>query len=289
VVARRAGPERPRRRLARAGRTALLYATVGGVCLAIVFPVYWMVLSVIQPSRHTMRFPPPFWPREVSLTPFAELFGELPILGWILNSTLLAALSTALVLALAVLGAYALSAPRWRGRGGFAFFLLVTQMLPEALIVIPIFAIYRRVGLRESLPGLALIDAAFVLPIGVWILKGLFDRIPREIFDAALVDGCGRLATLRRIVLPLSVPGLVAVGVVAFFQAWNEFLFASTMVTRPEIRPASVGLASLISMLDTPIERVLAAGLVFSIGPVVFYLAMQRYIVAGLTAGAVKG
>lgn len=277
------------RRAARLAQGGLLYATVAVICALIVFPVYWMVLSVVQPSRDSMRFPPPFWPREASLAPFVELFQELPILRWILNSTLLAAMSTALVLSLAVLGAYALSAFRWRGRSGFAFFLLVTQMLPEALIVIPIFAIYRRLGLRESLLGLALIDAAFVLPIGVWILKNLFDRIPREIYDAALVDGCDRLQALWRIVLPLSVPALVAVGVVAFFQAWNEFLFASTMVTRPDIRPASVGLASLISMLDTPIERVLAAGLLFSVLPVVFYLIMQRYIVAGLTAGAVKG
>lgn len=280
---------RRRSRLTRLAGNLLLYATVAVICLLIVFPVYWMLLSVVQPSRDSMRFPPPFWPREVSLTPFVELFTELPILRWILNSTLLAAMSTALVLALAVLGAYALSAMRWRGRSGFAFFLLVTQMLPEALIVIPIFAIFRRLGLRESLPGLALIDAAFVLPIGVWILKNLFDRIPREIYDAALVDGCGRMGALWRIVLPLSVPALVAVGVVAFFQAWNEFLFASTMVTRADIRPASVGLASLISMLDTPIERVLAAGLTFSVLPVAFYLIMQRRIVAGLTAGAVKG
>ena len=271
-------------------RRWLLNGLVLGLCLAIVFPVYWMVLSVVQPSRHTMRFPPRLWPVELHLAPLAELFAELPILRWIANSTLLAAMSTAIVLALAILGAYALSAlPRWRGRGGFAFFLLVTQMLPEALIVIPIFAIFRRVGLREGLPGLALIDAAFVLPIGVWILKNLFDRIPRDIYDAALVDGCGPLGTLWRIVLPLSRPALVAVGVVAFFQAWNEFLFASTMVTRESIRPASVGLASLISMLDTPIERVLAAGLVFAVLPVTFYIVVQRHVVSGLTAGAVKG
>jgi len=277
------------KRLGRLARRALLYATVAAICLVVVFPVYWMVLSVVLPSRESMRFPPPFWPREVNLAPFVELFRELPILSWILNSALLAAMSTVLVLGLAILGAYALSALRWRGRAGFGFFLLVTQMLPEALIVIPIFAIYRRFGLRESLVGLALVDAAFVVPIGVWILKNLFDRIPRELFDAALVDGCGRLQALWRIVLPLSLPALVAVGVVAFFQAWNEFLFASTMVTRADIRPASVGLASLISMLDTPIERVLAAGLLFAVAPVAFYLVMQRYIVAGLTAGAVKG
>lgn len=280
---------RSRRRVRQLTRCGGLYATVAAVALVIVFPVYWMLVSVIQPTRDSMRFPPRLWPRAASLQPFVDLFRELPILRWILNSALLAGMATAVVLVLAILGAFTLSALRWRGRAAFALFLLVTQMLPEALVVIPVFSIFRSLGLRESLVGLALIDAAFVLPIGVWILKNLFDRIPREIFDAALVDGCTRLGVLWRVILPLSVPALVAVGVVAFFQAWNEFLFASTMVTRPEIRPASVGLASLISMLDTPIERVLAAGLVFAVAPVVFYVFMQRYIVTGLTAGAVKG
>jgi multiple sugar transport system permease protein len=117
----------------------------------------------------------------------------------------------------------------------------------------------------------------------------MFDTVPREVREAALVDGAGPFRVLFQIVLPLTLPGLVAVGVVAFFYAWNEFLFAQTMITEKGIKPASVGLASMITMLDTPIERLLAAGLIFAIPPVVFYAVMQRYIVAGITAGAVKG
>jgi multiple sugar transport system permease protein len=128
-----------------------------------------------------------------------------------------------------------------------------------------------------------------VLPIAIWILKGVFDAVPREIREAALVDGCGELGVLWRVVVPLSLPGLVAVGVVAFFYAWNEYLFTSTMLTTDAVRPAAVGLATLRSQMETPVERILAAALLFSGPPVVFYLAMQRYIVSGLTAGAVKG
>jgi multiple sugar transport system permease protein len=148
---------------------------------------------------------------------------------------------------------------------------------------------YQRLGLKESIPALAMIDAAFVLPLGVWILKNMFDTIPREICDAAMVDGCTPLGMLWRIMLPLTAPGLVAVGVVAFFYAWNEYLFAASLITQKALIPASVGLASLRSMIDTPIDRVLAASLFFSIFPVIFYLAVQRYVVAGLSAGAVKG
>jgi multiple sugar transport system permease protein len=289
-------PAKPRRRArpVRLVQSWLYYLLVIAVCLVTFFPVYWMLVTAIQPSRFTTIYPPSLWPKVIDLSAFRQVFEREPIERWILNTTLLAGMATVLCVALAVLGAYALSAMRWRGRAAFAIFLLMTQMLPESLIIVPIFEIYAdfpvlHVTLRESLPALSLIDAAFILPIGIWILKNMFDTVPREVREAALVDGAGPIRVLWEIVLPLTKPGLVAVGVVAFFYAWNEFLFAQTMIQDKSITPASVGLASMISMLDTPIDRLLAAGLVFAIPPVIFYAVMQRYIVAGITAGAVKG
>jgi multiple sugar transport system permease protein len=117
----------------------------------------------------------------------------------------------------------------------------------------------------------------------------MFDTVPREVREAGLVDGAGPMRVLVQIVLPLVLPGLVAVGVIAFFYAWNEYLFAQLLITDRTLFPASVGLGTMKSMLDTPIEQLLAAGMLFSIPPLIFYLAMQRYIVAGISAGAVKG
>jgi multiple sugar transport system permease protein len=248
-----------------------------------------MVLSAIQPARLSMRYPPPFFPQQINLTPFQQLFRDYPVITWVTNSTIISLLSTVLCLALGIFGAYTLSCLRWRGRTAFGILLFFTQMLPEALIIIPIFIILRQLQLLENLPAVSLVNTAFVLPIGIWILKGVFDAVPREIREAALVDGCDSLSVLWRIVVPLSLPGLVAVGVVAFFYAWNEYLFTSTMLTTDAVRPAAVGLASLRSMMETPVERILAASMLFSAPPVVFYLVMQRYIVSGLTAGAVKG
>jgi multiple sugar transport system permease protein len=168
-------------------------------------------------------------------------------------------------------------------------FLLVTQMLPEILIVIPLYIIYQRLNLTDRLSTLSLINVAFSLPICIWILKGVFDTVPGEVLDAAVVDGCTEWTALWRIVLPLAAPGLVAVAVVSFFSAWNEFLFAVIMLSSAELQPASVGLTTLKATGFTPVEQYMAAGLVFSILPVVFYLMMQRYIISGLTAGAVKG
>jgi multiple sugar transport system permease protein len=191
--------------------------------------------------------------------------------------------------ALSVLGAYALSGLRWRGRPLFGLFLLVTQMLPEVLVLIPIFMIYRKLNMLNSLPALGLIDAAFILPICIWILKGVFDTVPSEVLDAAIVDGCTELSVVWRIILPLTTPGLVAVAVVSFFFAWNEYLYAGILLGDAEFMPASVGLSTLKAIASTPVEQYMAAGLIFSILPVAFYLFMQRYIVSGLTAGAVKG
>ncbi|MFL5805741.1 MAG: carbohydrate ABC transporter permease [Roseiflexaceae bacterium] len=274
------------------GRTlgkVMLYVAVAVVAVLTIFPIYWMLVSTFQPSKYTLHYPPPLFPQEITLYQFVELFANHPIARWLRNSFLIAVMAMLLCMALTVLGAYALSSLRWKGRSTFGLFLLVTQMLPEILIVIPLYIIYRRLNLLDSLPALSLVDTAFALPICIWILKGVFDTIPAEVLDAAVVDGCTELSVLWSIVLPLSAPGLVAVAVVSFFSAWNEFLFAVIMLTSAEFQPASVGLTTLKATGFTPVEQYMAAGLIFSILPVLFYLAMQRYIISGLTAGAVKG
>jgi multiple sugar transport system permease protein len=268
---------------------AVLYIVVAAVSLLTIFPIYWMLVSTFQPSKFTLHYPPPLFPQEITFHQFSELFANHPIALWLRNSFLIAIMAMLLCMALTVLGAYALSSLRWKGRSLFGLFLLITQMLPEILIVIPLYIIYRRLNMLDSLPALSLIDTAFALPICIWILKGVFDTIPAEVLDAAVVDGCTELRVLWSIVLPLSAPGLVAVAVVSFFSAWNEFLFAVIMLSSAEFQPAAVGLTTLKATGFTPVEQYMAAGLIFSILPVLFYLIMQRYIISGLTAGAVKG
>ena len=267
----------------------VLYALVIIVSIMTIFPIYWMLVSTFQPAKYTLHYPPPLFPQEITFTQFAELFANHPIARWLRNSFLIALMTMLISTSLTVMGAYALSSLRWKGRSSFGLFLLVTQMLPEILIIIPLYRIYQQLDLLDSLPALSLIDAAFALPICIWILKGVFDTVPSEVLDAAVVDGCTEWSVLWRIVLPLSLPGLVAVAVVSFFSAWNEFLFAVIMLTSAEFQPASVGLTTLKATGFTPVEQYMAAGLIFSILPVLFYLFMQRYIISGLTAGAVKG
>jgi multiple sugar transport system permease protein len=237
----------------------------------------------------TLQFPPPLVPVSIDPGPFREVLTNLPLPVWLANSAIVAGVTTVFTVILAVFGAYALSSLRWRGKIVFAFGLLLTQMMPEAVIVVPIFGMYKDLGLLQNLATLSLLHAAFVLPVGIWILKGAFDRVPDSVQEAALIDGCGPLGVLRRIVLPISVPAVVSVGVVAFFTSWGEYLFATTLISRAELYPASVGLASMISQLDTPVAELLSAGLIYALMPVILYVIAQKYVIAGMTAGAVKG
>ena len=209
---------------------------------------------------------------------------------WLWNSTQVAAMVTAICLVLSLFGAYALSKLRWKAKPAFGFFILLTQMMPGAIIIVPVLRLYRNLGMVNSLPALAFVQAAFALPICVWILKNVFDSVPGEVMEAALTEGCGEMGVLWRMMLPLSLPGLVAVCVVAFFFSWNEYLFASTLIsTDSGLLPGAVGLTTLIGLYSAPTQTLLAAGLIFSLPPVVFYILIQRYMISGLTAGAVKG
>lgn len=276
-------------RLRQAISKTVLYIAIIAVTAVTIFPIYWMIVSTIQPNSYSLHYPPPFFPQEIRFSQFAELFSERPIANWLKNSFVIASISMLLVTALSVLGAYALSSLRWRGRSAFGLFLLITQMLPEILVLVPLYVMYNALEQLNQLPALAVVDAAFALPVCIWILKGVFDAVPPEVLDAALVDGCSEFSTVWRIVLPLSLPGLVAVAVVAFFGGWNEFLYASILVGSTELMPASVGLTTLKGLSGVLVEQYMGAGMVFSILPVAFYLSMQRYIIAGLSAGAVKG
>ncbi len=271
------------------GHRIVLFIVLLAVSVIIVFPMYWMILSAVQPLAYSLEYSPPIFFKGFNTSPFVQLFTDHPMGLWLWNSTQLAVMVTAICFVLSLLGAYVLSHLRWKAKPAFGFFILLTQMMPGAIIIVPVYRLYRNLHLINSLPALAFVQAAFALPICIWILKNVFDAIPGEVIEAALVEGCGSLSILWRILTPLSIPGLVAVGVVAFFFSWNEYLFASTLIIDANSLPGSVGIATLISELDAPIQLLLAAGIVFAVLPVFFYIIVQRYVISGLTAGAVKG
>lgn len=270
-------------------RNTVRFSFIAIVCMLVLFPLYWMVVTAIQPAAVTLSYPPVLYPVSPDVHGFQLLFNQTPMGRWLLNSALVASITTLLVTGLSILGAYSISWFKWKGRTGFSLLLLFTQMMPEALIVIPIYKLYSQLHFLNNLPALSMIHSAFIIPIGVWILRPAFQAIPKEINEAAQIDGCSPMKILRKIIIPLTSPAILAVGVVAFFASWGDYLLSVTMISKPDLYPASVGLASTMSMLDTPIQEVLSGALIYGLPPVILYMFIQRYVISGLTAGAIKG
>ena len=270
-------------------RSIFRYSIITMICLMVLFPLYWMVVTAIQPPDITLMYPPVLYPQDPNLDGFRELFRDNPMAKWLINSGFVALLATLITTSFSVLGAYAISWFQWKGKTAFGLMLLFTQMLPEALIVIPIYKIYDQMHMLNNLAALSLIHAAFVIPVGVWILRPAFESIPSEVIEAAQIDGCDHLAVLRKIIIPLCSPAIMAVSVVSFFASWGDYLLAVTMISKQELYPASVGLASTMSQLNTPIQELLSGALIYGLPPVILYMFIQKYIISGLTAGAIKG
>ena len=253
------------------------------------FPVYWMLATSLGTEASLYGGSQPLLPEVQNIGQWGGFLSDIPILRWLGNSFVIAAGTTILSLVLATMAAYALSRYRFHGRGVAGFLFFSTQMLPEALIIVPLYAIFAGAGLLNSHWGLVLADTAFVMPVSMFIIKSGIDKIPYEIEESARIDGCSRLRILTTIVLPLIMPSIAAAAVIAFFDGWNEFMFANTFISSSELWPASVGLSSFLGQFYTPMNVVMLCALLFALPAIIFFLWAQRGIVSGLTAGSVKG
>jgi multiple sugar transport system permease protein len=254
------------------------------------FPVYWILDTALTPTDALytggQRMVPDF---TRTLHAFTSVTRNYPFLHWMANSAVVAVGTTVLSLALATLAAYALSRYRFVGKGAVGFGLFATQMLPEALLVVPLYSLFAALGMLNHLYGLILADTAFAMPVATFILKSAMDTIPYELEESARIDGCGALSILQIMVVPLIAPSMAAAAVITFFEGWNEYLFATTFISDKDGWTASTGLASFIGEFLTPLDSVFSGAFLFALPAVVFFLIVQRRIVSGLTAGSVKG
>ncbi|WEX09134.1 carbohydrate ABC transporter permease [Chelativorans sp. AA-79] len=253
------------------------------------FPIYWMATTALSLNSELYNTGQVPWPQIGNLPGMIAGLGKLPLLRWLVNTGIVAVGTTTLSLMLGALAGYALSRFRFHGKGILGFLMFMTQVVPEALILVPLYAMFITFGLLNSLFGLVLANVGFSLPVAAFIIKGAIDAVPYEIEESAVIDNCPRISVLTMIVLPIIAPSLAAAAVISFFAGWNEYLFAATFLMDRELWPASVGLASFIGQYETPLSAVMGAALIFSLPAVAFFLLIQRKIVAGITAGAVKG
>jgi len=269
--------------------TTFAYTVLVILAVLVLFPFYWMTITSFKNEDQMRSLVSMFWPRPLVTENYEQLLGKTDFVAWYRNSATVAISSTLLATAVGTIGAYALARLRFFGRGFMASATLITYLVPPSILFIPLYAQMRNLGLANSLAGLIAAYPSFTVPFVTWLLMGYFESIPEELEEAAMIDGATRFGAFWRVVLPLSAPGVLAAGLYAFTQAWNEFLYALVFITDGRLLTLPVGLASFITG-DVYGWGYLMAGAVLTTLPVIAaYIYLQKYMVEGLTAGGVKG
>jgi N,N'-diacetylchitobiose transport system permease protein len=258
------------------------------VLVVMVFPVYWMVATAFKPGQKVLSYTPEWIPLHPTLDNFSEAINRPHFWDSVKNSLIIVTVVVGLSLVLAFLAALALAKFRFYGRKAFIVLILGVQMVPLTALIIPLYIMMSRVEQVNKLSGVIAMYLTFVLPFTVWTLRGFLLGVPRELEEAAMVDGTTRFGAFVRILLPLVGPGLVATSIFAFIQAWNEFIIAYVFLQSPEKQTLMVWLASFTSLRGTEWGPLMAGATLTSIPVVIFFLLVQRRIAFGLTAGAVK-
>ena len=283
-----------RRRLRKVGWNLLALA----VLLVMIFPIYWMVATAFKPGHDILSYTPKWFPTHPTLSNFTDAIQQAFFWDAVKNSLTVVSVVVVLSLVLAFLASLALAKFRFYGRKAFIVLILGVQMVPLTALIIPLYILMSRAGtIRgvqhvlavDKLSGVIVMYLTFVLPFTVWTLRGFLLGVPKELEEAAMVDGSTRFGAFVRILLPLVGPGLVATSIFAFIQAWNEFVIAYVFLHTPEKQTLMVWLASFTTLRGTDWGPLMAGATLCALPVVVFFVLVQRRIAFGLTAGAVRG
>jgi multiple sugar transport system permease protein len=272
-------------------RRAGLFAALAVGLLFSIFPMYWLVISAFKTRAELFQIPPTFWPHDFTFENFQSAFGARDFDRFLLNSLLVAGVSTAISLVIGSLAAYSLARFRlpWKLNRHVSFWILSTRMVPPIVAIVPLFVLFGSLGLVNTYAGLIIAYGVFNLPFVVWMMMGFFRDLPVALEEAALVDGDHNLGVLYRIVLPLVRPALAATAIFTLILAWNEFLFALILMSSTDRLTLPVGTAALVTQFKIIWGDMLAAATVAALPILAFTLLVQRHLVRGLTMGAVKG
>jgi multiple sugar transport system permease protein len=259
-----------------------------GVAFAFLWPYLVMLLDAFRPSSDVVRTPPSVLPEVWKWSTFGEVLGDERFLNWLRTSLIVAVASTAIVVVVAIPAAYFTARFKFRGRMAFLFLVLVTQMFSPTSLVVGIYREFFTVNLVNTYLALILTNAAFNLAFAIWILHGFFASIPRELEEASELDGCSRIGTLWRVMLPLTLPGLVTATIFTFIAAWNEYVVALTLMLDDAKKPLTVGINSYVTGYEQNWDQLFGASIIAIVPVVILFALIEKHLVGGLTSGAVK-
>lgn len=278
----------PRAAALRLVRDTATVAVAFAVLGVLAFPFVWVVLTSIRPDAEIFSDTFRLVSETLTFENYRTLLRESDFPLYIRNSVFVCGVATVLSVAASLLAAYSFSRRRFRWRGPLLILVITTQLFPFVILITPIYAIYYRLGLVNSYLGLIVSYVAITIPFSVYLLLGYLDSVPRELDEAAIVDGSSTLGVIFRVVLPIAWPGVAAVAIYAFVSAWDEFLLALTLMTETERKTVPVGLAGFFGEYTTQWNLVMSASVIATLPTLILFLFVQRRLVSGLAAGAVK-
>jgi multiple sugar transport system permease protein len=262
------------------------------ILMVILFlPLYWMLVTSLKPNAAAFRVPPEFFPLHPTLHSYSsQLADRGGFVTYFLNGVIVSTGTTVLTIAVAMLAGYAFSRYRFPFRRPLLILILATQMFPGTLLVVGMYVFFRHLSLLDTYPGLVLAFTSFALPFSIWMMDGFFRTVPRDLDEAALIDGSSRLGTLVRVIAPLTAPGVLAVAVYAYLNSWNNLLFALTLTTSQSMRTIPPGfLLTYVGEFQYYWSDAMAGSIIVTLPMIIAFMFLQRYLVRGMTAGAVKG
>lgn len=288
-AARRARARSAGRRTRQALLDGGTYLVVGMLAVIALFPFYWMLRTAFTPRGDAFSLHPSVWPRTVTWDNFLRVVSSptVPFGVYFQNSVIVSFATTALVIIAGSWGAYALARMEFRGKDAFGVALLIIQMFPPVVLIIPLFVVMAALRLVDTYFGLVLALTTLNLPFVTWLLRGYFLSLPKELEDAARIDGCGRFGVLFRVALPLAAPGVAAVATLAMVNSWNEFLFAFVLINNDARKVLATGLAAY-GQSNNDYTALFAMAALTTVPIVALFMLFQRYLVGGLAAGSVK-
>ena len=267
---------------------AAMYALLGLLASLVLIPVLWMVSTAFKSYGETIAKPPRWIPQQISFEAFGRLWSEYPFGTYFKNSFVIVLFSMAVSVFASCLAGYGLTRFRFRGRNSLMTFILVTQMFPSVMLLVPFYSIIGKMHLLDTHLGLILVYISFTVPFCTWTMLGFFRALPLDLDEAARIDGCNSWQCFGRIILPLTLPGIASTSIYAFITSWNEYMFAFILTSRPEMKTLSVGIAEMNGFQQIRWNDMMAASLMASLPLILLFICLQKYFVSGLTSGAVK-